>query len=339
MTAFARIATSLAMTLPLVGGPDPVEIRFAPGEGTTWTKTFESSLEMEFESMSVVMDGNEVPGEFLPVFDIQSTDQERFVFTDRYVALDSARPRVLRRHFETIEVERDMAFEMSGSSEGARTSHGSGTSGLEDRAVVFTWSEGDGEYEAKWAEGDGDDALLVGLVEDVDLRALLPEEAVEVGDSWEVSAEAQELLLHPGGDLHIELEGEFLEDFEHPEENEAVDGSVFMRLTAIEEQDESRIAVVEVEGRFTVTAEEPGNLDDVPVADGDATVATAMEIGLEGELRWDLSAGILRTLELAGEARLSIVTTKDPGQPGPEFASTMTLSGSFQQSVTTEPAE
>ncbi|TDJ65863.1 MAG: hypothetical protein E2O39_17405 [Planctomycetota bacterium] len=339
MTPFVRIATLLAAALPLAAGPDPVAIRFAPAEGTTWTKTFESSMELEFEAMSVVMDGNEVPTEYLPIFDIQSQDVERLVFTDHYVAVGEGRARVLRRRFDTIEVERDLTFEMSGMAEASSTSHGSGTSGLEDRTVVFTWDDDDAEYEVRWTGGDGDDALLLGLVADVDLRALLPDEAVAIGDSWEVSWDGHGLLLEPGGDLHVELEGENLEAFEHPEDGETMDGSAFLRLVAVEAEEGARIAVIEIEGRFTVSAEGPGDLDDVPVADGDATVATTLAVEFEGELRWDLAAGMLRSLEVTGETELTVVTTKDPGQPGPEFESTMWMTGSFRQSLATELVE
>ena len=38
MIPLARIATLLAAALPLTAGPGPVVIRFAPAEGTTWTK-------------------------------------------------------------------------------------------------------------------------------------------------------------------------------------------------------------------------------------------------------------------------------------------------------------
>ena len=130
-----------------------------------------------------------------------------------------------------------------------------GSSDLEGMTVVFTWDEDDESYGVAFDEdSDGDDELLEGLEENMDLRAFLPEDDVAEGDTWGVDANLMRHVIAPGGALKIlpdDLEGmgmgmggsappnpgEFFEDF---------DGEITVKYLETREEDGARLAVLEI---------------------------------------------------------------------------------------------
>jgi hypothetical protein len=322
--------------------PGNVALEFGPEEGAAWTKTCERSLELSFEELSVVMGGEPVPAEYLPELSIEVSESERRVFTDRVIATKDGRHTRLERSFEEIEVDKTSTTEltMMGQEPETTVAEGRGTSPLEGETVVFSWNEDDEEYDVEWAEKDGAESALEGLVEDTDARALLPEDELEVGDSWSVAFEDVPLLFEVGGDLALELEGENVDEFVTEQDSEEHEGELELTLSQLRESDDgAQLAVVEITGELVHRATAATDLERIPVVDGDATQDTISTFDLSGELLWDLSEGRLHALALHREIEMVIVVRKNEGQEGPDFESTHVLRGNATLEVTSTPAE
>ena len=106
------------------------------------------------------------------------------------------------------------------------------------------------------------------------------------------------------------------------------------RLASIDAEEGT--ARVEFEGTLTSLREAATDLAEVPVADGTATERTTTTYELDGTLVWNTAAGHLSRLELEAMLDVAIEIEKDPGQPGVEYASTMTMSGVWSCEVTVE---
>ena len=64
-----------------------------------------------------------------------------------------------------------------------------------------TWDDEEQTYYSEFDGDDADESLLEGLLEDIDLRAFLPTEEVDVDDEWEVDTSTLGPVLLPGGAL------------------------------------------------------------------------------------------------------------------------------------------
>ena len=93
------------------------------------------------------------------------------------------------------------------------------------------------------------------------------------------------------------------------------------------------VARIELKGSLEAEEESKGDLSDVPVAEGTTTVRTRTSYAIEGSLLWDLRRGHLAGAEIGAELEVLIDTQKDPGQDGPDFASLMTLAGTWRLQV------
>jgi len=336
-----RVPSALLAITFLPAGAGPVDITYAPDPGTRWHKTFECSTMVEWDELNVVMAGQEVDSQFLPQIDLESRDTVHIEVIDELHQVRRGRPTLVHRTYGEVrrEAEEDMEIVGMGGVETAG-SQGEGRSPLEGRTVAFEWSDDGEDYSTTWVGREADDDLLEGLDGDLELLAWLPDDAVEVGDSWTLPASVIGGLLQPGGELSIELEGENVETFETKGDDEgSIDGELTLRLTDVKNSDGGRLAIVVVEGEATSQRSYPGDLKDVPVAEGTTTVTDEVEYELEGELSWDLGSGILRTLEITGETQIKSHAIKDDDQPGPAFESIATLIGEVTFSITVEPAD
>ena len=307
--------------------------RYAPAEDTILVKVFSQSTELELEQLSSVMDGQEIPPEFMPEIELFVGSERHVAVTDRIVSADGGRPLVLERTFDTITAKASESLRMEPG--GESTARGAATSPLEGRTVRFTWNADDEEYEATYTDGEDGEHAPDELAEDMDLRAFLPPDEVEEGDEWELDAEVLSVLFVPGGDLEWEWElDEGMEGTYEDGDDREYDGTLRVLFAGFEQ--DGRLAVLELSGEIESFEEGPGDLEHIPVVSGTATISTTTYFDLEGRIWWDLAAGHLDALELVAALAMKSVTEKDPGQPGPEFTSTVLLSGTWTSEVSVQ---
>ena len=316
----------------------PTELAYSPEEGSVWEKSLEVKTEMTFDDLAVVMDGRDVDKSFLPVIDMEMLDTLRVRLTDEVRSVGEGRPQLLHRTYEELSREGEHSMEIPGMMP-AQTSEVSGSSPLEGRTIAFAYDE-DGDVECRAVDDESGELSFSDLEDDFDFLAWLPDSDVEQGDSWDVPIDVLGEWLDGGDAFGIELEGDGVEEFTQGEGAERdLDGELTLRLAALREDDGAQLAHIEIRAEFTTETSYAGDLSNVPVADGTATVTDTTEYEMEGELVWDLAAGVARSFETSSDFLLESVTVKDPGQDGPEYESTATLSGTLAVLFEVERAE
>jgi len=271
------------------------ELVFAPVAGATLETTFERSGELEIDSFTMLIDGEEMAGHG-EAPELQQSMRDRRVFVDHYAEVADGRVTRFTRSFEEIESERE---ERVGTPDGLQESDSAGESELEGASVEFTWDED--EYAAAFAEDGGDEALLENLWAECDFRAFLPDGDVDEDDTWEVPAAAFALLVAPGGDLKIEGQDR---NWSKPvvEASETLEGDIRCSLGGSRDEDGSEVWVVNVEAELASSA-------DNEVEGGEEQQEIRYE--LEGELLWDAEAGRLFSLELSGDVTAVSVASRE----------------------------
>lgn len=290
---------------------------YAPAGGTL-RRTVALEHELGFESMSVIMGGAEVPSEYLPELDLYFEGTLDLVLLDRIEGVAGGRPTELVRSFDAVDAHESARVIVAGTSEDENDSDG--TSDLVGRAVRFVWNEEEQQFDASFEE-DGDEALLEGLVEDMDLRVLLPDGDMEPGDSWDVEGAACRFFLSPGGDLSMEWENPG--GWDRAEEEELT-GALEVRWDEVDDG----VAVLVVDGTLETEFTRATNLDHVPVADGSATKNTRTEYAVEGRVNWSLVDGRLIDASFSAEVNVVSRTVRDEGQGGVDYEDVVRLSGS-----------
>jgi hypothetical protein len=334
MTKNPRAFLTLAFTTPLLlAGDWRGELAaFQPKPGTSLTKSIEIAGDLELEETKLLLDGKDM-SQAMPEMEMSMKTHQKLVVADTYLEVEDGRSRRLARTFETISS--NSASSMS-TQMGDQESDIDLESELEGLAVVFTFE--DGGYRCAFAEGTkGDEKLLDGLEEDIDLRGFLAEGEMDEGETWKIPAEAVKALLLPGGDVKL-----------RPSEgSETMPGMEAMNFSP-------RDMLSELEGTFSATFDGTRSENGVKVAilrlalDGSSandltermqkmmeTVederARAMKIDAfdgemsfeaEGELLWNLEAGHVQGLTLSGELRMIVDMTMGFGDQEMELSQT-----------------
>jgi hypothetical protein len=313
------LALLLAPALVAASHGSPQAIRYAPAADTALRRVVQLSTELDLEDMQTVMNGQEIPQEYMPEIEITVMRASTLVVTDRIVEAAGGRPLLLERTFDSIASEATEEVTLDGD---PNVRQGTASSPLEGRGIRFTWNENGEEYEAASTD---DEKPIEGLLEDMDLRAFLPDEEVEVGDTWKLEAAVLAELLRPGGDLDLEWEGDELRGTNR--EGAVVSGQITARFASI--QDDG-LALIEVTGEVETHDEWAGDLEHIPIVDGTATTTSTTTFVLDGRLFWNVEAGHLDSLELETDMSVESLTRKDPGQPGGDFESTVHLIGTWE---------
>ncbi|MCZ6598395.1 MAG: hypothetical protein O7B99_12205 [Planctomycetota bacterium] len=327
----SKLAIGLPLAFLAVGAPlgkAVEELTWAPAEGTTLIRVFESERESSLAEMHMVIDGEERDPPELP--DFRSTYSERITVTDELVSVGDGRPLELRRTFDelfreaAIEAEESLSFEL--------------VSDLVDETVVFRWDEDEEEYVIEPEDESLDEALFEWLEEDMDLRLFLPEGEVDEGDSWDVDIEAYKRMINPGGFLGFYSE-EVGERDEQQEEFarsvlDALEGDITATLDGTRDEDGVNVAVIALAIEVSAEVDREVEADEGP----ERTEAFAFERELEGELLWNLDAGVFHSLELEGDGTetTSTIMTFSAGDRDIEFEQSRTMEGTITFSARIE---
>jgi hypothetical protein len=105
---------------------------------------------------------------------------------DHFLEIEGGKPTKLRRTFLESRRDSQMGFQQMDGLAPIAPMKQSGPLG-NGVAVVFEWSPEESRYGRYFDAREGEEEDLIGLEEDLDLRALLPAEPVAVGASWNAS--------------------------------------------------------------------------------------------------------------------------------------------------------
>lgn len=296
------------------------ELAFTPEEGLELTETHERRYLLELVDISsvVVIDDEEHQRE---LGDVEGTisSVKNVEFTDEYIAVDGDRPTEVRRTYDAISTE---LIEAHAEGDGdSVVSEKTGASELEELSVVFTWDDDAEEYGAEYDGEEADEDLLDELEIGSVLARFLSDDEVEEGDSWEVDVDAFNKLSAPGGYLAILTEGED-EDEDRDSSRQIADnleGDIVATFDGLREVDGEEFAVVLLTLELVTEVEREGKLEEQDGVERRIGETASFEFELEGELLWDVAAGLPRSLQLEGDMSITIVSRQEISAPRGEL--------------------
>lgn len=331
----------------------PVEkLAFVPPAGSSVTKLFTIGGEYAMDEISLIVGGQDVAGS-IPQIEFSLKLETRVEVTDVYKAVGEGRPLELLRTFEALSSSVNMQM----SPAEAEIPEIESTSELEGKTVLFRWNEEEQEYERSYAEGEGDEELLEGLEEDMDLRVFLPASEVAEGETWTVELADLQSVIIPGGNPRMMPEGMevdqetlkmFEELFGNFELGDLLEGECSCTYKGARDEDGVRLAEIAIEVEVSTTLDLAEVLNKaIRVALEQQGVEDAVDFSLDkadlnldfegsGVLLWNLGAGRLHGFQLGGDATIDMdlaVSVEAEGQSQGVDAS-MVLSGSMHEEVT-----
>lgn len=306
LIAFSALTGMLTLT---ASAPNDIQLLQQDQADRALSKRATAHYEMEVEE-SVLDIGGEV---MEPVLGSERITDYEVSVVERFGDVSDGWANKLQREY--VSVVRQSGAEGIGSAEetGAEvrlTGLGEHESPWHEALVDFRWDADEEAYVAEIAEDSPSDAEdPSSLAARFDARGWLPEDDVEVGDSWEIPAEQMRLLFEPFGDLRwypSELE----------ESDDLREGMVAISIPSVrpgfdlpELDGDCRAVLREVEDGLArldleVALTFSGDIYDLRAEVQRLSVDTLdREFSLEGsgELVWNLAESRFESLELEAE--------------------------------------
>jgi len=278
------------------------ELSFSPEEGSSLSKSFELELSLALDDAMILVNGQDMAEAILsqePGVDATFM----MLVQDTYEEMGDGRPNKLLRTFEEASMEYD-----TGDDSGSEP-----MDDLEGVSVRFTWDDEEEGYVVEFAdeEQDADEEVLSSLGEDMDLRALLPYDGVEIGDTWDVLDVGS--VLMPGMDLRNAMDSGDIPPEAEPfmawleGETDNMVESMTMSCEYVGSRDEGgvRVGVVSVLQECTYSVSLADMIAEMSAAQGvepDVEYADVeFELYGEGELLWDLEGGHVVSFDLESD--------------------------------------
>lgn len=346
---------ALALTPALLAFHAPLaSLRFAPEAGTKVTKRFKTVTEMQLDEMDVLMNGQDTGG-MMPQMEMDMNIEQNLVVVDTYVRSADGRPLQLQRTFDKLAQDNniEMTMEVMGETQD-QSQEMPATSELEGKTVVFTWDEDAEEYTKAYGEDDAgeDEDLLAGLIEDMDLRFLLPTGDVSEGDEWDLDMKRLPDLFAPGGDFawDVQIDGmsgmpgmggnpEMMSNLRQMM-GDMLEGEAKARFTGMEEG----MAVIELSIQIDA-AQDMTEFMEAAMAEAPAAMMPDIErmdaeVGIEsrGKLLWNTRTNHIGGLRLEGDISVSMdmEMSMDTGQAPITIEVSMSMSGNMEMVLETE---
>lgn len=320
------------LTALVLADRSPEELVYAPAEGLELTRSFSADGSYSLDEMRIEADGEEIPHGEAPELSIDS--KERIVVTDELQEVEDGRPLRLRRTFD--ELGRSVVYSSPEQDEDVERES---TCDLEGSSVILRWDPDEEAYVAEADEGESiDEDVLADLIEDMDLRQLLPDHEVEPGDEWQVPVDAYARLMWPGGFLRFHEEDEEYDEAEAASDREMVEnleGSGKVVFEELRTEDGVSVAVLKVS--FEVDSRATRSIEGRGGREAERTVTIHRE--LEGTVYWDVEAGHLRSGQLEADAEIEEATVGTMvNREGDEFelSQTNVFSGSISYTIEIE---
>ncbi len=341
-----RLTLALTLlTLPCLATPlTPADaVKFGPKAGTVLQRVWTISNKASLDDMQVSVGGSPqpMPGDM----EMSQTMDSEIHVTDTLVEMRAGAPKVLKRTFDKLSGTGSVSMSMP--QVGDQSTDMSAESKLEGKTVKFTWNEESGEYDAAFDEGEGDSELLEKLVEDMDLRELLPTGEVSAGSTWTPSPNALRGLIAPGGGLALipkaaegGMGGMGMGGMDRAGDlggmlNEEFEGKVQAEYLGLREVEGAKYGEIKLTFEISTTAdltdEVAGMAEEMPEGMGSMEVDHLdIEFSWNGEatILWNIEAGHVAGAEAHGEQSMRI----DSGMKMSMGSQTMELETSMEMS-------
>ena len=299
-----RLLSCLALPLIFLNGDS---FSFDPRDGQSLVRTIEGTTELQLtESSSEYLVDGEAQEIADDGFELAIDIRFRSVYEDELLETGENEILKLRRQYAELEEEADYAVE-AGEHQSDETLPSS--SELEGRSVLFARDE-KGDWEASFSEDDaGDEELLIDLEADMDLLALLPPGAVEVGSTWEIDVRRWRSIDSPGGDLKlVEERDDPEEDLDEAAYYDNLRGEVMAEYRGRVEVDGQEMLQIHFEGALESEIEGEvitGDADDLG-GEVESVEKYSFEVEVAGDLYWDPELGLAHSMELESEIEMTI---------------------------------
>jgi len=355
-----RIPAIALFTGALLAVSAPISLEgpvFEPEEGSSLSRTFGTEMDLQLDSFTMQVNGEDMTG-MMGEFEFTLRNEQEVGVSDTFAGLGDGRPTKLERTFDSLEGSTVISVvTMMGQEDQSMSSE----SELEGKTVLFEWDDDEEEYKVTWEDGEEDEDVLGGLTEDMDLRALLPNEEVSKGDSWTIELSELASLATPGGNLRLVpedmddsggmdadmLDGmreqfgdQFAELFEGEctctfKEVREVGGEEIAEITVeVEIASAANVADMLMEFINEMSSEFGGDAPEVDIESADIN----LDFTGEGALLWNLEGGHASSFDISGEAILGIdmavVVEAPDGSQTIEVS--IEMSGSYQHEVEME---
>jgi len=305
----ACLAAPLALGLTFVAE----ELAFHPTKDATSRKALTIAGEFRVSGVSFTVNGEPMPGEMLEQITSASILVDLAVdVTEVFRQTRDGRPIELLRTYDDLEASLEFGDESQSLEDAGE---------IEGKAIRFAWDEEEEAYTKSFHETTGEERILVDLIDDMEVRSLLPGKKVAAGDTWEVPAADLEPLFFPGGFLDLsgaDQEGpEFdalAEDFARQLEQALKDFKVLCTYKGVREEGGRRVGEVafRYDGRCELDLDElmakvqesVGDQEGMP--EMDISAGAGLTLTGEGALLWDLEAGMLHAYTMQADVELDV---------------------------------
>lgn len=330
-------AFTLPLTLALAAVAD--DVSFHPASSTKVEKELRIEAELQLKDLSASMNGEPMPGEMLDQLAAQSILLSLGVdVTETFVATKNGAPTDLLRSYDKVTTTMEIGDEVQ-EPESANE--------LEGKTVRFLWDEDAAEFKKSFHESNGDDSLLESLIDDMEVRALLPGKKVSADDTWEVDGDKLTALFFPGG-----VAGGVSSDGDGPDVDAMSEAMAEQFAEAFKDfrvrctYKGSRESDGKQVGEIAFTYDGNGSLDLGSVLDElsgsfgpgaedmDITADATLKLKGEGTLLWDLATGSLHSYEMQADVGLGFNLQLRTSQQGQQFE--FALGGELGGDVTWE---
>lgn len=322
------------------------ELVFGPEPRTEVERRWTETMHLEIDALEETLGGNPLNLSFNR---IEFEQKRSFEVNDVLTKSDGGRPVDLQRKFAGSS----LAFALS--LDDARIGRVEGRHACEHSVVRFVFDPEAEEYARELVEGEVDEERLEELEPDLDLLALLPPGAVEVGAEWELEPAALRGFFRAGGGLDFEA-AEVMHDLDGvPAEillagalgslHELFDpaGDLSGKVQASYASQDGGLARLEYELDLELGADLGERLRSMVGADADqSTLQFRVEAELEGKLvlLWDVSGRHLYSARFQGDAsmkgHLAFQLSLVKNHPPQEFIGDYEVSGEAEVELTVE---
>jgi hypothetical protein len=332
--AFALLAIPLSLGLAAVAD----DLAFHPAKDAKSHKELRIEAEFRVKDAAMSFNGQPLPNEVRD----QLTSQEMLISlaidaTETFVASKDGAPTDLLRSYDKIEIKAEV---------GDAPETPEAENELEGKSIRFQWDDKTSEFKKSFHESKGDDALLEKLIDDMEVRALLPTKKVAKGDTWEVPAKDMLALFCPGGvamgGAEKSADGPDFDELSEEFGKQLEESFQEFKVTCVYKgaRDDGGVQVGEI--AFSYDGKASLDLDpllrkvqesigsEAPEMDFEATAT--MSLKGEGILLWDLATGQLHSYEMKADLGLDLEASIHGDQGGETFEASM--SGSIGGEVT-----
>lgn len=277
-----------------------------PAEGAKLETSWTIELGAELGEISASVNGETLDPAHMGLPDeLSAKGSVEMRWLDHFVSMDGARALELVRTVRALEAKGETSMGQSGSD--------ADSDELVDKPIRFRWNAEEEAYEREWVDAEGKENSLEHMAVDADLRGLLPEGAVEVGQTWEARGPGVLRLLVPLYAIEDIGEGEALDGEEIPpellEQLEALGEEVAVTCTWRGAHEEGGRTL----GRIDLALALDHSLDVDPSAfdeDMEGMEVEPMTLSIASQLNgfvdWDLEGNHMAAVELAGSGTLAL---------------------------------